>query len=67
VGEVTERNGGRLSRPSEELVVPSGRYAGPSGAGVAYSWSPEEAIGLAWMTKLRPQEIIRNVYPINGR
>ena len=41
----------------KELVVPSGRRGAASRAGVAYTWSPEEDIGLAWLTRLRAHGI----------
>ncbi len=46
----------------EALVVPSGRRAGPSRARVAYTWSPEEVIGLAWLANLRAHGIRVSAY-----
>jgi hypothetical protein len=46
----------------DELVVPSGRRAGASRAGITYTWSPEEVIGLAWLTRLRAHGIRVSAY-----
>jgi hypothetical protein len=46
----------------EELVAPSNRRAGEPRARVAHIWSPEEVIGLAWLTKLRGQGIRISAY-----
>jgi hypothetical protein len=46
----------------EELVLPSERRPRASRAALAYTWSPEEVIGLAWLANLRGQGIRISAY-----